>query len=248
MSNTLRLVTYNIHKGVRGLGPNRRLEIHNLQTAIAQLDADVVCLQEVRAHHRRLQHHFLHWPRQAQAQFLAPPGYHAVYQSHAFTRHGEHGNAVLSPWPVLGQRAHDMSAHRFEQRGLLHVRLQVRGQVLHVIVVHLALTVAARARQIERLGRYLERAVPKREATIVAGDFNDWGARLRPAMQALGFTDYAPGRALRTYPARWPLVQLDYAYAKGLRAQSAQVLHGPSWWRMSDHLPLVAEFEFGKRR
>ena len=27
--NTLRVATYNIHKGVQGLGPQRRLEIHN---------------------------------------------------------------------------------------------------------------------------------------------------------------------------------------------------------------------------
>ena len=49
----LRVVSYNIHKGVQGLGPARRLEIHNLALAIEQFDADIVCLQEVRKHHRR---------------------------------------------------------------------------------------------------------------------------------------------------------------------------------------------------
>ncbi len=45
----LRVATYNIHKGVQeGLGPTRRLEIHNLGLAVEQLDADIVCLQEVR--------------------------------------------------------------------------------------------------------------------------------------------------------------------------------------------------------
>ena len=51
--NTLRVATYNIHKGVQGMGPVRRLEIHNLGHAIEQLDADIVCLQEVRKLHRR---------------------------------------------------------------------------------------------------------------------------------------------------------------------------------------------------
>ena len=32
----LRVVTYNIHKGVQGIGPRRRLEIHNLAQAVAQ--------------------------------------------------------------------------------------------------------------------------------------------------------------------------------------------------------------------
>ena len=47
-AHTLRVATYNIHKGVQGIGPARRLEIHNLGHGIEQLDADIVCLQEVR--------------------------------------------------------------------------------------------------------------------------------------------------------------------------------------------------------
>ena len=44
-TDILRVATYNIHKGVQGLGPARRLEIHNLGLAVEQLDADLVCLQ-----------------------------------------------------------------------------------------------------------------------------------------------------------------------------------------------------------
>ena len=47
-SNVLRVATYNIHKGVRGVGPSKRLEIHNLVLGIEALDADLVFLQEVR--------------------------------------------------------------------------------------------------------------------------------------------------------------------------------------------------------
>ena len=46
----LRVATYNIHKGVRGVGPRKRLEIHNLVLGIEALDADLVFLQEVRLH------------------------------------------------------------------------------------------------------------------------------------------------------------------------------------------------------
>ena len=49
--DTLRVATYNIHKGVRGLGPRKRLEIHNLGLAVESFDADVVCLQEVLLFH-----------------------------------------------------------------------------------------------------------------------------------------------------------------------------------------------------
>ncbi len=43
----LRVATWNIHKGVQGLGPARRLEIHNIGHAVEQLDADIVCLQGI---------------------------------------------------------------------------------------------------------------------------------------------------------------------------------------------------------
>ena len=137
MASVLRVVSYNIHKGVRGLGPARRLEIHNLRQAIARLDADLVCLQEVRKLNRREEQFFAQWPSQGQADFLAPQGHTAVYRSNAITRHGEHGNALLSRWPVLAHQHADMSDHRFEQRGLLHTEVDMRGQRVHVLVLHL---------------------------------------------------------------------------------------------------------------
>jgi endonuclease/exonuclease/phosphatase (EEP) superfamily protein YafD len=40
-----------------------------------------------------------------------------------------------------------------------------------------------------------------------------------------------------------PIVQLDHVYAKGLTPVSQMVPHGKIWRRMSDHLPLVAQFD-----
>jgi endonuclease/exonuclease/phosphatase family metal-dependent hydrolase len=243
MTEVLRVATYNIHKGVQGIGPARRLEIHNLGHAIEQLDADLVCLQEVRKLHRREAVYFKRWPELPQAEFLCPEGYEAVYQTNAFTRHGEHGNALLSRWPVVSQGHADMSDHRFEQRGLLHVCVQVDSRVVHVVVVHLGLIAASRVRQIERLSQFIEREVPHGEPLLVAGDFNDWGGKLRDPMKRLGLRDCDWLTAL-TYPARLPLTQLDYIYARGMKPLNLMITRGRIWWRMSDHLPLIAEFAF----
>ena len=66
--DTLRVATYNIHKGVRGVGPRKRLEIHNLGLGIEALDADLVFLQEVRSFHhreaRRFERTSFGWPRE----------------------------------------------------------------------------------------------------------------------------------------------------------------------------------------
>jgi endonuclease/exonuclease/phosphatase family metal-dependent hydrolase len=247
----LRVATYNIHKGVRGVGPGKRLEIHNLERGIQALEADIVCLQEVRLFHhreaRRFQRMHQGWPAGGQADFLAPEGFEVAYRTNAVTRHGEHGNALLSRWPLGEIGHHDVSDHRFEQRGLLHVPVAWGGETVHVVVAHFGLVHASRVRQVERLAAMLREEVPVHEPLLVAGDFNDWGERLDAPMTRIGLhragarADARPGPA--TFPARVPVFALDRVYVRGFRCEAALVPRGMAWARMSDHLPLVVELE-----
>lgn len=249
MSDLIRVATYNIHKGVRGMGPLRRLEIHNLREAIATLDADFVCLQEVcKVQHNGTRYFKSEWPEDPQADFLAPKGYEVIYRSNAFTKVGEHGNALLSRWPVHSHGHEDISDHRFEQRGLLHVCVHPPNlkQPVHLIVVHLGLISSSRLRQISRLADFIEREVPKDAPLLVGGDFNDWGAQLRHAMKELGLFTYTQQR-MPTFPSSLPLTQLDYVYARGFEPTKVEVPRGPLWRRLSDHLPLIAEFSLGSK-
>ena len=238
----LRVATYNIHKGVQGIGPARRLEIHNLALAVDTLDADIVCLQEVRMVNRREADFFDGWPEIPQAEFLAPEGYQAVYRTNAVTRHGEHGNALLSRWPIIRHRHEDMSDHRFEQRGLLHVEISVNGTSLHAIVVHFGLIPASRLRQTAQLQRYIAREVPPEAPVVVAGDFNDWGTQVQKLLRAEALHSFEGPRTY-TYPSRLPVAQLDHIYARGMQPISLAAPRGRAWSRMSDHLPLIAEFK-----
>ena len=243
-AGNLRVATYNIHKGVQGLGPTRRLEIHNLGHAMEQLDADIICLQEVRKMNRQAAVRFERWPEMPQADFLAPEGYTAVYETNAITKHGEHGNALLTRWPVLHKSHRDISDHRFEQRGLLHTVIDVDGSPVHAIVLHLGLIKGSRFRQIGQVREFVEREIPPNERLIIAGDFNDWGARMRYAMNAMGLHDSSDLRGPRTltYPSRMPVAQLDFIYGRHLKPLACSVPRGPVWARMSDHLPLVTDF------
>ncbi len=239
----LRVATYNIHKGVQGVGPIRRLEIHNLGHAVEQLDADIVCLQEVCKEHRTDAAFFDHWPELPQADYLAPQGYASVYRTNAITRHGEHGNAMLTRWKVLKDQHEDMSDHRFEQRGLLHCEVLVHNRPVHVVVVHLGLIRASRIRQVAQLQRFIEREVPMDAPLVVAGDFNEWNNWVPQALASLGLVssgqNYSP-----TFPSLLPLLQLDHVFVRGMQPVGVTVPRGRPWWRMSDHLPLVAAFEF----
>lgn len=245
----MRAATYNIHKGVRGVGPAKRLEIHNLGLGVEALDADLVFLQEVRLFHklhaRQFDRSSFGWPDRGQAEYLAPEGYDVAYRTNCVTRHGEHGNALLSRWPMGDINHHDVSDHRFEQRGLLHVPVQWRGTTVHAVVAHFGLIHSSRVRQVQRLAEFLEEEVPPGEMLLVAGDFNDWGEKLDEPMQEIGLERARPpsGNDRPTFPSRVPVFQLDRIYLRGMRCVGTFVPRGPAWARMSDHLPLVAELE-----
>lgn len=250
-ATTLRVATYNIHKGVRGVGPGKRLEIHNLARGVSALDADLVFLQEVRLRHardaRRFERTSFGWPAQGQADFLAPEGYGVAYRTNAFTRHGEHGNALLSRWPIGEPGHHDVSDHPFEQRGLLYVPVQWQGVTLHAVVAHFGLIHASRVRQVQRLAEYVDAHVPRGAPLLVAGDFNDWGEKLDAPMAEIGLERArAPGLPPShrlTFPSLVPVFALDRIYTRGLACRTTFVPRGSTWARMSDHLPLVAELE-----
>ena len=40
-----------------------------------------------------------------------------------------------------------------------------------------------------------------------------------------------------------PLAQLDFVYARGMKPAAVHIPRGRIWWRMSDHLPLIADFK-----
>ena len=48
----------------------------------------------------------------------------------------------------------------------------------------------------------------------------------------------------RTFPSGFPLLRLDRMYVRGFAIASAQVLSGPTWRKLSDHAPILAELVF----
>jgi endonuclease/exonuclease/phosphatase family metal-dependent hydrolase len=247
--SSFRIVTWNIHKGVRGLAFRKRLEIHAMQEAIDSLNADIICLQEVRRINHKEAKRFTQWPSLPQADFLAPPGYEAVYRTNAHTQHGEHGNALLSRFPVKHIGHEDVSDHRFEQRGLLHVVLDVQGKDVHVIVVHLGLLASSRARQLAQIGQYIQREIAPQAPLVVAGDFNSPIASQRWAHRTLHSSSDKPPSMLHalkghpTFPANMPLTQLDHIFVRGAQLSKQHAPSEKHWARMSDHLPLIAQLE-----
>jgi endonuclease/exonuclease/phosphatase family metal-dependent hydrolase len=242
----LKLLTVNLHKGFSAF--NRRFVLHELRDAIRAVAADVVFLQEVLGDHRHHAARVQRWPVTPQYEFLAD----SIWPEFAYGRNaafpgGHHGNALLSKWPIVHQRNHDVSVDGPERRGLLHCRLQWPGTALqvHTICVHFGLREAHRARQMYLLCGLIEREIPADAPLIVAGDFNDWRLRAHARLAACAglrevFVEH-DGRAALTFPARLPMLGLDRIYVRGVSALRPLALPRRPWTHLSDHAPLAAE-------
>lgn len=256
----LRIATYNIHKGVTSFGTRPR--IHALKLALAKLDADILFLQEVQGRHDQIAlKHAAYWPEQPQHDFLAGDSHQAAYGMNAVYDQGHHGNALLSRFPIASSSNQDISDHAYESRGILHCVVQMPHTQIHCYVVHLGLFGGGRKRQVAALIEAVRSSAPPDAPVIIAGDFNDWGNRLGELLrlrlnvtevfdqrQARGVFSYLrklAGRtpklaAARTFPAALPVLSLDRIYLRGLSVESAEVLHGVLWAKLSDHSPIVA--------
>jgi len=264
----IRIATYNIHKGVSAFGIRSR--IHALKTAITELDADILFLQEVQGRHDlHAVRHAARWPEQAQHEYLAGESHHAAYGMNAIYDHGHHGNALLSRFQIESQANQDVSDHAYESRGILHCKVQVDGQAVHCYVVHLGLFGRSRQRQTAALVEAVRSSSEPDDPIIIAGDFNDWGDRLGELLRARLkvceiFENSVQPKTLRTvvrkllgrqpvlkpartFPSSLPVFRLDRIYIRGFDVRHAEVRHGLSWARLSDHAPIVASLALRPR-
>ena len=247
------VATYNIHKGFSQL--NRRMVIHELKDKLHGLAADVLFLQEVLGANDRHAVRYHEWPGRPQHEFIADSVWHEVaYGKNAEYQHGHHGNALLSRFHMRNHENVDISAHAFEERGLLHCELELDKNlpVLHCFNVHLGLFERGRQWQIRALVERIRAMVPRTAPLIIAGDFNDWrrkGNRL--LCETLGVVEVfeeVKGRPARTFPSVMPMFRLDRIYARGLKVHDARVHYAWPSARMSDHAALAATFELTPRR
>jgi endonuclease/exonuclease/phosphatase family metal-dependent hydrolase len=171
--SVIRVVSYNIHKGRSATGG--RESLHDLRLGLYGMRPDLLFLQEVQGRNEQ------RISLDAQHESLgAALNMNVAYGRNAVRTRTDHGNALLSQYPIIDFENEDISDHRLEQRGLLHVRVDVDGRVVHCLVVHLGLFAGGRMRQIGALIERIQRMVPQDEPMLIAGDFNDWNNRLAP--------------------------------------------------------------------
>jgi len=239
----LTVLTVNMHKGFTLF--NRRFILPQLREAVRSTGADLVFLQEVHGSHRLHQQRYPNWPSAPQYEYLADSMWpQFAYGRNAVYPHGDHGNALLSKFPILAYGNRDVSIQGNEQRGLLHCTLDVPGHAqVFAICVHLGLREAQRQKQIGLLLDYLE-SLPPDAPVIIAGDFNDWRRRADRRLSARSLIEafaQLQGAPARSFPARLPWLRLDRVYLRNASPLGAKVLYARPWSHLSDHASLVVE-------
>ncbi len=245
-----RIATYNIHK-CRGL--DRRVRPGRIAEVLAEIDADIVALQEVwsvegAANETNQARHIAH----ALGMELAV-GINRNFDG------GVYGNAVLSRLPIGASANHDITWRKREPRGCLRVDLELsegapRDEAqarssLHVFNVHLGTAFVERRHQARRLlDRDILGDAELTGARIVLGDFNEWTRGLASRLLAAHFECADPRTHLkhgRTYPGIIPLLHLDHIYFDSALELTRLALHRSRQSLVaSDHLPLVADFKW----
>jgi endonuclease/exonuclease/phosphatase family metal-dependent hydrolase len=227
---SVRVATWNVHSCV---GTDRRHDPARTAAVIAELDADVVALQEFR------------YPADIALETRTPvvletlERYECALGPTHTRREQCFGNVLLTRHPIRELRRIDLSMQRREPRGALAVTLDVRGTELHVLATHLGLRLGERRFQVGRLLEYLQEV--RHDFAVIMGDFNDWlpGRSLVHLLEERwGALPHPP-----SFPVQWPLLALDriWVHPRGaLRRLATHVT--PATRRASDHLPVVAEF------
>jgi endonuclease/exonuclease/phosphatase family metal-dependent hydrolase len=82
-----------------------------------------------------------------------------------------------------------------------------------------------------------------RVAQQVADYMADRLAGLGVAVEKESFRLPRTVRTARTFPALVPWLRMDRIYQRGFKVRHAEVLRGPTWARLSDHSPVIADLE-----
>ena len=226
---TIRVASYNVH---RCIGPDGRRDPKRVAEVLAQIDADVIGLQEV------------DWQENPetgipQYELLATlSSYTAVAGPNLRDHRGHYGNLLLVRGEVGAVRRIDLSYPGREPRGAVEAQVNVAGQRFRTVATHFGLSRAERRFQARALADKVLHGTT--DPLVIVGDFNDWlpgASALRPLLS------YARslGRPA-SFPSRWPLLPLDRVMARGLPAKGEIQVHKTALSRRaSDHLPIYAD-------
>jgi endonuclease/exonuclease/phosphatase family metal-dependent hydrolase len=240
-------ITYNVRhcRGIDG-----RLSPQRIADVVAHSNPDILALQELDVGRARTGH-------VDQAQVIALSLGMVAHFHPALRSAGElYGDAILTRGPsqlvkaaaLPSPREHRRDG-REEPRGALWVSTKIDGRTINIVNTHFGLTRPERRAQVEALlGAGWISDAPCDIPLLLLGDFNTLpGSRTYRALSRRLMPAAPPTfrRQTATFPSRFPVLALDHIFGNDrIVWRQARTLNGPLPRAASDHLPLLAEFEF----
>ncbi len=246
----MKILTLNLHKGFSAL--NTKYILPQIRDALRAENPDIVFLQEVLGNNHGKAPAKVHQEQPSQYEYLADSIWSDfAYAKNAVYSDGDHGNAILSRFPITKYDHVNLSTYALEQRGFLYAEILIpEFGLVHCICVHLGLLSMHRKQQFKILTQHIEVNVPIGAPLILAGDMNDWSHTAQDHLATpLGLDEshcVVHGKLARTFPGPLPILRLDRIYTRCFKTLSASVLAGKPWSALSDHLPMTATIEFLK--
>lgn len=231
-SQSLTVASYNIRKAI---GLDRRRKPERILDVLAELDADVIALQEA--------------DRRFGARVSALPfsliddhgAYKAVPVAIRPNSIGWHGNALLVKQHVEILDYAALHLPSIEPRGAVVADLKVGRTKLRVVGLHLDLSGLWRRRQSAAILHHLA-AQDERMPTVMMGDTNEW-SRNNGCLRDFG-AHHMTAPTGPSYHARMPVAALDRIFVSPeLKVMDAGVHASPKSRLASDHLPVWAKLK-----
>lgn len=242
----MRVLSYNIHKGIGGR--DRRYRPERVIAAIAAERPDLICLQEVDRGVKRSRFH--DQPDMFSDILGSKLGLaEHVFQLNVRVVNGGYGNLILSRYPLDMHHSVCLRQGWRKKRGAQVIVVNTPDGPLQLVNWHLGLAEKERHWQVRKLLSTPEFRNGDGLPSLIVGDFNDW----RNTLAAGPFTEHGytkltwPPKEFRSFPAYMPLGALDKAFARGnLELDRARVVQNRITRDASDHLPLVVDVKIKK--
>lgn len=227
------IASYNVHKCI---GVDRRFDPERTASVIAEIDADVIAVQEADKRFGE-RSGLLNLETLERDCGLVP----VPITSLSSSGHGWHGNMIMIRKGVVGA-VRQLKLPGVEPRGALVVTLDLPRGKLRLVAAHFGLLKRSREQQAMAILASVaeEEAMP----TLLVGDLNEWRVGRRSSLARLQPTFDPASGAVPSFPSRFPVLALDRALGHPHDLVTSVEVHDTPLARIaSDHLPIKAHID-----
>ena len=227
------IASYNVHKCV---GVDRRFDPERTARVIAEIDADVIAIQEADKRFGT-RSGLLDLCALEEACGLVPVPITAL----SSTGHGWHGNMIMIRKGAV-QSVEQLSLPGVEPRGALVTTLDFPEGRLRLVAAHFGLL--KRSREQQALAILASVARQDDMPTLLVGDLNEWRVGRRSSLSRLHPVFDPASGAVPSFPSRFPVLALDRALGHPHDLVTSVEAHDTPLARVtSDHLPIKAHID-----